>query len=101
MPAKISSAIRQRAKRIQLFLCDVDGVLTDASIFIGGVMDCGGKRSATPLLDRTETSSTFANRLPLRKRCRGSRLATAVHDADGVLHLPTGFNSQDCWCSNP
>jgi 3-deoxy-D-manno-octulosonate 8-phosphate phosphatase (KDO 8-P phosphatase) len=36
MPAKISTAIRQRAKRIQLFLCDVDGVLTDGSIFIGG-----------------------------------------------------------------
>jgi 3-deoxy-D-manno-octulosonate 8-phosphate phosphatase (KDO 8-P phosphatase) len=36
MPAKISSAIRQRAKRIKLFLCDVDGVLTDGSIFIGG-----------------------------------------------------------------
>jgi 3-deoxy-D-manno-octulosonate 8-phosphate phosphatase (KDO 8-P phosphatase) len=36
MPAKISSAIRQRAKRIRLFLCDVDGVLTDGSIFIGG-----------------------------------------------------------------
>jgi hypothetical protein len=29
MPAKISAAIRQRAKRIKLFLCDVDGVLTD------------------------------------------------------------------------
>jgi 3-deoxy-D-manno-octulosonate 8-phosphate phosphatase (KDO 8-P phosphatase) len=36
MPSKISSAIRQRAKRIKLFLCDVDGVLTDGSIFIGG-----------------------------------------------------------------
>ncbi len=36
MPAKISTAIRQRAKRIKLFLCDVDGVLTDGSIFIGG-----------------------------------------------------------------
>ena len=33
---KISTAIRQRAKRIKLFLCDVDGVLTDGSIFIGG-----------------------------------------------------------------
>jgi hypothetical protein len=29
MPAKLSSAIRQRAARIKLFLCDVDGVLTD------------------------------------------------------------------------
>ncbi|HZF02627.1 MAG TPA: HAD-IIIA family hydrolase [Methylomirabilota bacterium] len=36
MPAKISAAIRQHAARIKLFLCDVDGVLTDGSIFIGG-----------------------------------------------------------------
>jgi 3-deoxy-D-manno-octulosonate 8-phosphate phosphatase (KDO 8-P phosphatase) len=36
MPAKFSAAIRQRAARIKLFLCDVDGVLTDGSIFIGG-----------------------------------------------------------------
>jgi 3-deoxy-D-manno-octulosonate 8-phosphate phosphatase (KDO 8-P phosphatase) len=36
MPAKISTAIRQRAAGIKLFLCDVDGVLTDGSIFIGG-----------------------------------------------------------------
>ena len=36
MPVKISAAIRQRAARIKLFLCDVDGVLTDGSIFIGG-----------------------------------------------------------------
>jgi 3-deoxy-D-manno-octulosonate 8-phosphate phosphatase (KDO 8-P phosphatase) len=36
MPAKITTAIRQRAARIKLFLCDVDGVLTDGSIFIGG-----------------------------------------------------------------
>src|ERR1022692_3220264 len=36
MPAKISTAIRQRVARIKLFLCDVDGVLTDGSIFIGG-----------------------------------------------------------------
>jgi 3-deoxy-D-manno-octulosonate 8-phosphate phosphatase (KDO 8-P phosphatase) len=36
MPIKISAAIRQRAARIKLFLCDVDGVLTDGSIFIGG-----------------------------------------------------------------
>ena len=36
MPTKISAANRQRAARIKLFLCDVDGVLTDGSIFIGG-----------------------------------------------------------------
>ena len=36
MPAKISPQLRARLKRIKLFLCDVDGVLTDGSIFIGG-----------------------------------------------------------------
>ena len=34
MPAKISAANRQRAARIKLFLCDVDGVLTDGSILL-------------------------------------------------------------------
>src|SRR6266700_3360615 len=36
MPAKVSAVIRQRAARIKMFMCDVDGVLTDGSIFIGG-----------------------------------------------------------------
>ena len=36
MPTKIPSAIRRRAARVKLFLCDLDGVLTDGSIFIGG-----------------------------------------------------------------
>jgi 3-deoxy-D-manno-octulosonate 8-phosphate phosphatase (KDO 8-P phosphatase) len=36
MPKKISSTLRARLQRIRLFLCDVDGVLTDGSIFIGG-----------------------------------------------------------------
>lgn len=36
MPPKISAAIRKRAAHVKLFLCDVDGVLTDGSIFIGG-----------------------------------------------------------------
>ena len=36
MTAKISPPLRARLKRIKLFLCDVDGVLTDGSIFIGG-----------------------------------------------------------------
>jgi 3-deoxy-D-manno-octulosonate 8-phosphate phosphatase (KDO 8-P phosphatase) len=36
MPPKITSQLRARLKRIRLFLCDVDGVLTDGSIFIGG-----------------------------------------------------------------
>jgi 3-deoxy-D-manno-octulosonate 8-phosphate phosphatase KdsC-like HAD superfamily phosphatase len=29
MPAKISAAIRERAARVKLSLCDEDGVLTD------------------------------------------------------------------------
>jgi 3-deoxy-D-manno-octulosonate 8-phosphate phosphatase (KDO 8-P phosphatase) len=33
---KISKQFAARCKRIRLFLCDVDGVLTDGSIFIGG-----------------------------------------------------------------
>jgi 3-deoxy-D-manno-octulosonate 8-phosphate phosphatase (KDO 8-P phosphatase) len=36
MPPKITPQLRARLKRIRLFLCDVDGVLTDGSIFIGG-----------------------------------------------------------------
>ncbi len=33
---QISRQLTARLKRINLFLCDVDGVLTDGSIFIGG-----------------------------------------------------------------
>ena len=36
MPSKISPQLRARLRRIKLFLCDVDGVLTDGSVFIGG-----------------------------------------------------------------
>jgi len=36
MPAKISPKLYARLRLIKLFLCDVDGVLTDGSIFIGG-----------------------------------------------------------------
>jgi 3-deoxy-D-manno-octulosonate 8-phosphate phosphatase (KDO 8-P phosphatase) len=36
MPKPISSSLKKRLARIKLFLCDVDGVLTDGSIFIGG-----------------------------------------------------------------
>jgi len=36
MPARTFPPLRQRLKLIKLFLCDVDGVLTDGSIFIGG-----------------------------------------------------------------
>jgi 3-deoxy-D-manno-octulosonate 8-phosphate phosphatase (KDO 8-P phosphatase) len=39
MPAKISVAICQRAARVKFFLCDVDGVLTDGSVFIGGTRE--------------------------------------------------------------
>jgi 3-deoxy-D-manno-octulosonate 8-phosphate phosphatase (KDO 8-P phosphatase) len=34
--ATISKSLSARLKRIRLFLCDVDGVLTDGSVFIGG-----------------------------------------------------------------
>ena len=37
--AKISKPLIARLKRIKLFLCDVDGVLTDGSIFIGGAQE--------------------------------------------------------------
>ena len=36
MPAKTTPQLRSRLRRVKLFLCDVDGVLTDGSIFIGG-----------------------------------------------------------------
>lgn len=36
MPKAISSLLKRKLARIKLFLCDVDGVLTDGSIFIGG-----------------------------------------------------------------
>ena len=36
MPVKIPPQLRSRLRRIKLFLCDVDGVLTDGSVFIGG-----------------------------------------------------------------
>jgi 3-deoxy-D-manno-octulosonate 8-phosphate phosphatase (KDO 8-P phosphatase) len=39
MPAKTSSSLRSRLKRIELLLCDVDGVLTDGSVFIGGAAE--------------------------------------------------------------
>src|SRR5436309_1654014 len=31
-----NSQLEQRLQRVKLFLCDVDGVLTDASVFMGG-----------------------------------------------------------------
>jgi 3-deoxy-D-manno-octulosonate 8-phosphate phosphatase (KDO 8-P phosphatase) len=36
MTKQIPASIQKRAARIRLFLCDVDGVLTDGSVFIGG-----------------------------------------------------------------
>ncbi|HEY1490383.1 MAG TPA: HAD-IA family hydrolase, partial [Verrucomicrobiae bacterium] len=36
MPKPVSSSLKRRLARVKLFLCDVDGVLTDGSIFIGG-----------------------------------------------------------------
>jgi 3-deoxy-D-manno-octulosonate 8-phosphate phosphatase (KDO 8-P phosphatase) len=36
MPKPISSSLKRKLARIKLFLCDVDGVLTDGSIFTGG-----------------------------------------------------------------
>jgi 3-deoxy-D-manno-octulosonate 8-phosphate phosphatase (KDO 8-P phosphatase) len=36
MPRQISSSLKKKLARVKLFLCDVDGVLTDGSIFIGG-----------------------------------------------------------------
>lgn len=36
MPARTSSSLKTRLARVKILLCDVDGVLTDASVFIGG-----------------------------------------------------------------
>ena len=33
---KLSPALTARLARVKLFLCDVDGVLTDGSVFVGG-----------------------------------------------------------------
>jgi 3-deoxy-D-manno-octulosonate 8-phosphate phosphatase (KDO 8-P phosphatase) len=35
MPKSISSALKKKLARVKIFLCDVDGVLTDGSVFIG------------------------------------------------------------------
>src|SRR6476661_6802579 len=36
MPARISTQLRARLRRVKLFLCDVDGVLTDGAVYMGG-----------------------------------------------------------------
>jgi 3-deoxy-D-manno-octulosonate 8-phosphate phosphatase (KDO 8-P phosphatase) len=35
MPKKVSPQLRARLRKIKLFLCDVDGVLTDTEVFMG------------------------------------------------------------------
>ena len=35
MHARVSKSLRARLAKIRLFLCDVDGILTDSSVFIG------------------------------------------------------------------
>ena len=39
MPARISPQLRSRLKCVKLFLCDVDGVMTDGAVFIGGARE--------------------------------------------------------------
>jgi 3-deoxy-D-manno-octulosonate 8-phosphate phosphatase (KDO 8-P phosphatase) len=39
MPTRLSPQIRSRLTRVKLLLCDVDGVLTDGSVFIGGAQE--------------------------------------------------------------
>ena len=39
MPTRISKSLTSRLNRVKLFLCDVDGVLTDGSVFIGGARE--------------------------------------------------------------
>ena len=39
MPTHIPPPLRSRLKQVKLFLCDVDGVLTDGSVFIGGARE--------------------------------------------------------------
>ena len=39
MAEKTKPSLKAKLRRIKLFLCDVDGVLTDGSVFIGGVRE--------------------------------------------------------------
>jgi len=36
MPSKVFPQLGARLRRVNLFLCDVDGVLTDGSVYLGG-----------------------------------------------------------------
>ena len=35
MPKRLSPRLRSRLRRVRLFLCNVDGVLTDGSVWMG------------------------------------------------------------------
>ena len=37
--ARLSPQLQARLKRVKLFLCDVDGVMTDGAVFIGGARE--------------------------------------------------------------
>ena len=39
MPARSPSSLRSRLQRVRLFLCDVDGVLTDGAVWMGGGLE--------------------------------------------------------------
>jgi 3-deoxy-D-manno-octulosonate 8-phosphate phosphatase (KDO 8-P phosphatase) len=39
MPARSRSSLHSRLQRVKLFLCDVDGVLTDGAVWMGGGME--------------------------------------------------------------
>ena len=39
MSQRISKSLALRLKRVKLLLCDVDGVLTDGSVFVGGAAE--------------------------------------------------------------
>jgi 3-deoxy-D-manno-octulosonate 8-phosphate phosphatase (KDO 8-P phosphatase) len=36
MPTRLSAPLRKKLRGVKLFLCDVDGVLTDGSVWMGG-----------------------------------------------------------------
>jgi 3-deoxy-D-manno-octulosonate 8-phosphate phosphatase (KDO 8-P phosphatase) len=39
MPAKTSPALRRKLTAVKLFLCDVDGVMTDGTVYMGSGME--------------------------------------------------------------
>src|ERR1043166_1966038 len=36
MPARLSPQLQNKLRRVRLFLCDVDGVMTDGAVYMGG-----------------------------------------------------------------